>query len=65
MIKGSNATKLHKISKSFKEMRMLYSFLTSLVDTFTFLNVFNTFFQNRTFSNHLSDDNFFNWKSFN
>ena len=42
MIKGSNAMKLHEVSKKiFKEtIKMLYSFLTSLVDYLSFLNVF-------------------------
>ena len=40
MIKGSNATGLNSISKSMIKELMLFSFLTSLVDQYSFLNVF-------------------------
>ena len=45
---------------------MLYSLLTSLIDTFTFLNVFKVYYlQDRFIRSYVSDYNILNWYAVN
>ena len=40
MVKGSNSTGLNKILKEVKNKLMLYSFFLTLIDSYSFFNVF-------------------------